>query len=169
MNTAHFDPARRPATVGACLAWLPWLPALPAAADAPVAEPAIAKTADDASLQWGGCPDFLPPGCAIAVLHGDPAQPNVDIFFRVPAKSEIAPHTHTSAERMVLVAGEMSVTYEGQPTVALTPGTYAYGPAGRPHRATCVSEVPCVLFIAFESPLDAIPAGPAGNVHDSSP
>lgn len=163
MNTVNFDQARWPATAVACLAWALASLALPAAAEAPVTGPALARTADDASLQWGGCPDFLPPGCAIAVLHGDPAQPNVDIFFKVPAKSEIAPHTHTSAERMVLVAGELRVSYQGQAAVTLTPGTYAYGPAGRPHSAACVSDVPCVLFIAFESPLDAIPAASAGD------
>jgi quercetin dioxygenase-like cupin family protein len=163
MNAANINQARWPATIGACLAWVFTAPALPATAEVAVAEPAIAKTANDASLQWGGCPDFLPPGCAIAVLHGDPAQPNVDIFFRVPAKAEIAPHSHTSAERMVLVSGEMRVSYEGQAPVTLTPGTYAYGPAGKPHSASCVSDVACILFIAFESPLDAIPLGVAGR------
>jgi quercetin dioxygenase-like cupin family protein len=131
--------------------------------EASVAEPAIAANPDGPALQWGDCPDFLPSGCAIAVLHGDPAKPNVDIFFRVPAKSEIAPHTHTSAERMVLVAGEMLVAYEGQAPVTLTPGTYAYGPAGRSHSASCVSDVPCILFIAFESPLDAKPIAAKGR------
>lgn len=132
-------------------------------AEASAPEPAIARTADDASLAWGGCPEFLPAGCAIAVLHGDPSKPNVDILFKVPGKSEIAPHTHTSAERMVLVAGELQVTYDGQPAMRLTPGTYAYGPAGRAHSASCVSDVPCVLFIAFESPLDALPVAAAGH------
>ena len=93
-----------------------------ARADVPGDEPAIARAADDAGLQWGGCPDFLPAGCAIAVLHGDPSKPNVDIFFKLPAKSEIPLHTHTSAERMVLVAGELQVTYEGQAAARLTPG-----------------------------------------------
>lgn len=132
-----------------------------ASAEAAGDEPAIAMAADDAGLQWGGCPEFLPAGCAIAVLHGDPSKPNVDIFFKVPAKSEIPLHTHTSAERMVLVSGELHVTYQGQALAELRPGTYAYGPAGRPHGATCVSEVPCILFIAFESPLDAIASGAA--------
>ena len=127
------------------------------------AEPAIATSPDGSDLQWGGCPDFLPAGCAIAVLHGDPAKPNVDIFLRVPAKSEIAPHTHTSAERMILVAGEMRVAYAGQAIVTLRPGTYAYGPAGRPHSASCVSDAPCILFIAFESPLDAMPIAAEGR------
>jgi mannose-6-phosphate isomerase-like protein (cupin superfamily) len=120
-------------------------------------EQALARTARDADLKWGPCPPFLPKGCAIAVLHGDPAKDNVDVFFKVPAKSTIPLHWHTSPERMVLVAGELHVTYDGQKTAVLKPGTYAYGPAKRPHNGYCASAVPCVLFIAFESPLDAVP------------
>lgn len=130
---------------------------LPAYAQAPEPEPAIAWTAEDGRLQWGPCPAFLPEGCRIAVLHGDPAKPNVDIFFKVPANSKLPLHWHTSAERMVLVAGELHVTYEGQAATILKPGTYAYGPATRPHSGFCASAVSCVLFIAFESPLDAVP------------
>jgi quercetin dioxygenase-like cupin family protein len=163
MNRNFRNHERRPipfrGILGVALAMIASL----ACADAPGDEPAVTRTLDDAALQWGGCPDFLPAGCAIAVLHGEPAKPNVDIFFRVPAGSTIAPHTHTSAERMVLVAGELEVTYAGQAASRLTPGTYAYGPAGREHRAACVSDVPCVLFIAFESPLDATPSAAAGQ------
>ena len=126
-------------------------------AAAPDAEPAISRTAGDAALAWGACPDFLPAGCAIAVLHGDPSQPNADVFFKVPARSEIPLHSHTSAERMVLVAGELEVTYQGQAPVRLAPGAYAYGPPGRPHGGRCVSDVPCILFIAFETAVDAVP------------
>jgi len=95
-------------------------------------------------------------GRRIAVLHGDPAKDNVDVFLKVPAKSSLPLHWHSSAERMVLVAGELQVTYEGQKMAVLKPGTYAYGPAKRPHTGVCQSAVPCVLFIAFESPLDAV-------------
>ena len=128
-------------------------------ANAQVAAPdqALTRTARDAQLKWGPCPPFLPKGCGIAVLHGDPAKDNVDVFLKVPAKSTIPLHWHTSAERMVLVAGELHVTYDGQKTAVLRSGTYAYGPAKRPHKGFCASAVPCVLFIAFESPLDAVP------------
>jgi hypothetical protein len=34
---------------------------------------------------------------------------------------------------------------------------YAYGPAQHVHEAQCVSVDPCVLFIAFEQPIDATP------------
>jgi quercetin dioxygenase-like cupin family protein len=131
--------------------------ALPARAQAPDQETAITWTADDGRLQWSPCPEFLPEGCRIAVLHGDPAKANVDVFFKVPAKAKLPLHWHTSAERMVLVAGELRVTYEGEAATVLKPGTYAYGPARRPHSGFCVSAVPCVLFIAFESPVDAVP------------
>lgn len=133
------------------------LAATPAYAQAPAAAQALTRTAADAKLTWGPCPPFLPAGCGIAVLHGDPALGNFDIYFKVPGKSVIPPHWHTSAERMVLVSGELEVTYEGQPTARLVPGTYAYGPPKQPHHGTCVSADPCVLMIAFESPLDAVP------------
>jgi quercetin dioxygenase-like cupin family protein len=134
-----------------------------AGADSPPDEPAISRSAGDAALQWGGCPEFLPAGCAIAVLHGDPSQPNADVFFKVPAHSRIPLHSHTSPERMVLVAGELEVTYQGQSPTRLVPGDYAYGPAGLPHSGHCVSDVSCVLFIAFESAVDAVPAATAGT------
>ncbi|MES2859357.1 MAG: cupin domain-containing protein [Pseudomonadota bacterium] len=133
------------------------LAAFAALAHAPTDEPAVTRTSGDASLEWSPCPSFLPKGCGIAVLHGDPAKDNVDVFFKVPARSNIPLHTHTSAERMVLVAGELHVTYAGQSTVVLKPGTYAYGPAQKPHEGFCASAEPCILFIAFESPLDAMP------------
>jgi mannose-6-phosphate isomerase-like protein (cupin superfamily) len=114
-------------------------------------------SASDKGIKWGDCPAFLPKGCQIGVLQGDPAKPNVDIFFKVPGKSKIAAHKHTSAERMVLVQGEMQVTYDGHKPVTLKRGSYAYGPAGLAHEAVCRSAEPCVLFIAFEQPLDAIP------------
>lgn len=121
-------------------------------------EAPITRSAGDTNLQWGPCPDIFPSGCKIAVLHGDPAKPNADIFLEVEAGSRLTTHTHTSAERMILVAGELSVQYEGFAAQTLTPGDYAYGPAELPHKAECISDVPCTLFIAFENPVDAMQA-----------
>ena len=134
-----------------------------AMADKPAADPALAYTFKDPSLKWGPCPPFIPKGCEIAVVHGDPAKPNVDVFFKVPGGSTIPEHWHTSAERMVLVSGELKVTYQGQSATTLKPGMYAYGPPKVAHQATCAKGDPCVLFIAFESPLDANPGVHAGK------
>ncbi len=129
---------------------------VPVSAQEAAAERIVVRSAD-APLDWGPCPDFMPAGCSLAVLHGDPSKPNADVFFRVPAGSSLPVHWHTSAERMVLVAGELRVSFEGQEAVVLRPGTYAYGPPKRPHGGACVSAGPCILFIAFEGPVDALP------------
>ena len=139
------------AMISVLLATSPWA-VNPAAAQ----EPPQNWTARDAKLKWGACPPFLPKGCQIAILHGDPAKNNADIFFKVPANAVIPRHWHTSAERLVLVSGELHVTYDGQKTLVLKPGAYAYGPAKLPHKAECKKAGPCVLFIAFEQPVDAV-------------
>ncbi|MFU8817297.1 MAG: cupin domain-containing protein [Pseudomonadales bacterium] len=131
-----------------------------AVAQTPGAEQAHIWQADSDELEWGPCPEFMPEGCGIAVLQGDPEQRNADVFFRLPGESTVARHWHTSAERMVLVSGELEVDYDGQEPVTMQPGTYAYGPAKLPHTTVCASAEPCVLFIAFEEPVDAEPGAP---------
>lgn len=108
------------------------------------------------ALQWGPCPAIFPTGCQIAVLHGDPSKPNADVFLRVPGGYTIPAHSHTSAERMILVEGQLTVKYKGAPAAALTTGEYAFGPAGLPHDAKCAAGKSCTLFIAFEGPVDAM-------------
>lgn len=122
-----------------------------------ISEKSVSFSENDPNLQWGPCPEFMPEGCSITVLHGNPAEPNSDVFLKIPAHSVIPNHTHTSAERMILVAGELEVTYEGEQPTKLVAGSYAYGPANKPHSAKC-GDTPCILFVAFEKPLDAIPA-----------
>lgn len=118
-------------------------------------ELSLTKLADDPNLVWGPCPAFMGKQCKIAVLHGDPAKDNSDILFKVPGSFKIPLHWHTSPERMVLLKGKMSVTYEGEKTNTLHTNSYAYGPAKKPHRAYCHNGEDCVLFIAFEKPIDA--------------
>ncbi|TVS08868.1 MAG: cupin domain-containing protein [Gammaproteobacteria bacterium] len=115
---------------------------------------------DGEDLVWAECPDFFPEGCGMAVLQGDPADHNADILLRIPGQSTIPHHWHSSAERMVLVAGEFHVHYDGQEPVVMRQGTYAYGPPRLPHVAHCRSDEDCLLFIAFEKPVDAIPGAP---------
>lgn len=134
-----------------------FLPAAVFAQSSDPAEKAFIWNADDEELEWAACPEFLPDDCRLAALQGDPAEPNADLFFKLQGNTKAPKHIHTSAERMVLISGEFHVDYEGQDPIVMTAGTYAYGPAELPHTASCVSEEPCVLFIAFEEPVDAIP------------
>jgi len=116
---------------------------------------AVTRDPDAADLDWGPCPAFMPDDCGIAVLQGDPAEPNADVLFRLPGNTTAPHHWHTSAERMVLVSGKMQVDYDNQEPVVLRPGTYAYGPPRLAHTTYCLSDEDCILFIAFEEPVDA--------------
>jgi mannose-6-phosphate isomerase-like protein (cupin superfamily) len=114
---------------------------------------------DDPALEWGDCAEGFPAGCQVTVLQGDPAKPNADVLLRLRPDSRVAHHWHTSAERMVLLAGEFHVDFDGHPPVVMRAGSYAYGPAKLPHVARCAEGDPCVLFIAFEEPVDTIFTG----------
>lgn len=155
--TTPIQPSDHSKVFRAPLACLSFCISLLALSSASAEQPAFIWTADDPGLQWGPCPDFMPPGCELAVLQGDPGKSNADVFFKLPGNTTAASHWHTSAERMVLVSGELHVDYDGQEPVVMRPGTYAYGPAKLPHVAACRSSDPCVLFIAFEEPVDAVP------------
>lgn len=121
------------------------------------AEAPLAVRASDSNLKWGSCPPIFSGDCAIAVLHGDPAKPNADVFLRIGAGTALPMHRHTSAERMILVSGKLRVHYRGAAPATLAPGDYAYGPAGLAHSAVCLGKQRCTLFIAFEGPVDALP------------
>lgn len=92
------------------------------------------------------------------MLQGNPAENNTDIFFKIPPGTELVKHKHTSAERMVLVSGKLQVNYDGHDKEILETGDYGYGPPELPHEATCLEgEDPCILFIAFNLPIDVFP------------
>jgi len=121
-------------------------------------EGAFSRTVSDKDIAWGPCPPFFPAGCELAAIQGDPSKPNSDIYFKIPGGYVFPAHWHTSAERMVLVSGELDVTYKGQDTTHLKTGMYAYGPAKAVHEGKCISKEPCILTIAFEAPVDAFKA-----------
>ena len=118
-------------------------------------ENSVLISVDDESLQWGPCPPFIPEGCKAAVLHGDLAQSNADVVFKFEGGLDLPNHWHNSAERMILLSGELEVTYKGEPKRIMKKGNYAFGPAKKPHTAKCVSKKPCILFVGFVEPVDA--------------
>lgn len=134
---------------------LPLLLLTPTAILAQDSNTSFIRNANDKQLKWGGCPEFMPESCSIAVLQGDPAKPNTDLFFKMQGNTSVPNHWHHSAERMVLVSGKMEVEYKGQEPATISTGDYAYGPPEKPHTASCVSEEPCVLFIGWNKPVDA--------------
>ncbi len=121
-------------------------------------EGAFIRTVDDVDameMGWAPCPEFMPEGCELHVIRDDEGV-NADALFKMAPGTTVPTHWHTSAERMVLLSGEMRVNYQGQRPSQFGPFTYAYGPPGLPHETRCAEGEECVLFIAFEKPVDAI-------------
>ena len=118
-------------------------------------EISVLNSFKDKNLEWGACPPFMPDGCEIAVLHGDPSKSNADVLFKVNGHSAIPNHWHNSHERMVLLTGKLEVTYKNEKSRIMKVGDFAYGPAKKPHSAKCLSKDPCILYIGFGEPVDA--------------
>ncbi|MCO4822158.1 MAG: cupin domain-containing protein [Flavobacteriaceae bacterium] len=119
-------------------------------------ETSFSTTIDNKDLKWLPAPDFFP-NCSFTILHGDISKPNLDFFFKIEPNTKVVNHTHNSPERMVLISGDLEVQYQGEKPVILKAGTYAYGPSGKPHKAKCLDNGPCVLFVAMVDPFDAVP------------
>lgn len=111
---------------------------------------------NDPNVAWGAAPPAFP-GCSVTILNGDISKPRLDFFFKVEPNREVVRHTHNSAERMILVQGNLEVQYDGEDAVVLKPGMYAYGPAKKPHRAKCLDGDPCILFVGMNEPFSAEP------------
>lgn len=109
----------------------------------------------DPTLTWAPCPPVFPKGCEVAVLQGDPAAGPSDIFLRIPTDYTFPSHTHTSAEHIVLVKGVLHVFYASGAPGELKEGSYALVPGKLVHGAHCAGGAGCVLFIHFDSPIDA--------------
>ena len=127
-----------------------------AVAQAPAGSQPLRWSHTDGGLKWSPCPPIFPKGCELTVLHGDPATGPSDVFLRAPADYTFPAHWHTSAEHMVIVAGLVHVTYAGGKQVELAERTYALVPAKMGHKAHCATA--CVMFIRFDSPVDATAA-----------
>ncbi|MBA2404456.1 MAG: DUF4437 domain-containing protein [Bdellovibrionales bacterium] len=122
---------------------------------AQAADKPITRTMNDKNIKWGPCPEIFPQGCQLGLLHGSPEKKNTDVFLKLPPNYNLPAHTHTSAEHMTMVSGNLEVQFKDEKKIVLTPGTYAFGPAEHAHQAKCTSKDSCVLFISFDEPIDA--------------
>ena len=124
------------------------------------ADSALTHQVGDRYLNWIACPQAFVRGCSVAYVHGGPGKPNSDIFLRIPGWSGIPTHWHSSAQRMIVLSGELELGHDGSETNTYTPGSYLYTPRRNAHGGHCRSEEDCVVFIALEQPLDVFTTDP---------
>jgi quercetin dioxygenase-like cupin family protein len=90
-----------------------------------------------------------PPGSESVLLRADPKTHALELLVRFPAGHVIAPHTHDSNERIIVLEGQLTVREDSGAKV-LNTGGYAYLPAGEVQRLSCSSSTRCTFYLAWD-------------------
>jgi quercetin dioxygenase-like cupin family protein len=85
-------------------------------------------------------------GAKQAVLWGDPAKGAYGTLKSMPGGTMLGLHTHTHAQRVVVVSGTIEFNMEGEAKKELGAGSYVSIPAAAAHDATCKTGADCVYF-----------------------
>lgn len=128
-------------TDGPCSAT--WVDGTPKPTDAVGAEATRTESAHHVfvrskELQWNDGPASLPPGAKLAVLAGDPSNPQpFTMRIRVPAGYRIAPHHHPADENVTVISGSFvmgtGVEFNTEYGEKLAAGDFVMMPAGTHH------------------------------------
>jgi quercetin dioxygenase-like cupin family protein len=112
------------------------------AADSPADRKPVVRPA--AEVQWTDHPSIK--GARTAVLWGDPKSGAYGALRSLPGGTSLPLHTHSSDERVVVLSGTISLSFEGEAARDLPAGSYAFVPAGLKHSAICKAGPDCVYF-----------------------
>jgi len=105
---------------------------------APAAPPSPHVMVAPTGLKWGDPPPSLPAGAKLAVVQGDPSQPQPFVVrLQVPAGYKIAPHWHPGVENVTVLAGTVALgmgdTFDESKMTAASVGAYASLPPEMRH------------------------------------
>src|SRR5262249_26896765 len=96
----------------------------------------------------------LPPAAFGANLWGDPATGPYGFVGKFPVNFRVPLHSHTNDVRVVMLKGNMVITYPGELEVEIAEGGYFLLPARRAYVASCAKGCE---FLAFDQlPFDII-------------
>src|SRR5262245_57844955 len=90
-----------------------------------------------------------PPGSESVMLRSDSRTGGMELLVRYPAGHVIAPHSHESNERIMVLEGQMTVR-QGTGETQLNAGGYAFLPAGEVQRLSCSSKTRCTFYLAWD-------------------
>src|SRR5262249_18179857 len=98
-----------------------------------------------------------PPGSESVMLRMDEKTHAMELLVRFPAGHVIAPHTHESNERIIVLEGQLTLRQDSGPT-GLNAGGYAYRPAREVQRLSFTSKPRCTFYRAWDGNPAAKPA-----------
>lgn len=100
---------------------------------------------DGASVVYQPGPPNLPKGTQISMVSGDPAKPGPFVLrIKAPANTVIAPHTHSEAETLTILAGSIyhqhGTTLNKAAGQHLKAGGFVFLPKDMPHALWTTAE-----------------------------
>jgi quercetin dioxygenase-like cupin family protein len=98
-----------------------------------------------------------PPGMESVFLREDAGTGGIELLVRFPAGHVIAPHSHDSNERLIVLEGRMTLRQDSGET-GLNPGAYAFLPAHEVQRLSCGSAGRCTVYLAWDGNPKSHPA-----------
>jgi quercetin dioxygenase-like cupin family protein len=85
-------------------------------------------------------------GAQVATLWGDPKSGAYGALKKLAAGTELALHTHSQDQKVVVVSGTITLAIEGGETKDMTAGAYSEIPGGTRHSSRCKAGADCVYF-----------------------
>lgn len=85
-------------------------------------------------------------GISQADLWGDSKKGPHGSMTKFAAGTKVGLHTHTAADKIIVVSGTMIFGDAAGKEVKLGPGSYRLEPAGFPHTTACAEGADCVIF-----------------------
>lgn len=90
------------------------------------------------ALKWGPAPPGFPAGAQVAVISGDPSQPQPYVLrAQFPANYRLAPHSHPMTENATVLSGTIALgmgdKFDEAAMQTVSAGGYASLPAGMRH------------------------------------
>ena len=125
-----------------------------------------------ADIVWKDAPAVLPAGAKAAILEGDPGKEGPFVIrLKVPAGFRIAPHTHSTIERVTVISGTAKLGFGAKldPSVAKTlpAGSYVYFSQGMEHFA--IFDEDTVIQLHGLGPWDLVYLDPADDPTNNKP
>jgi len=95
-------------------------------------------------LKWVDNPAMK--GAKQAVLWGDPAKGPYGVLKSIPGGTMMGLHTHSNAQKAIVVSGTVEFNMDGEAKKELTAGSFVSIPAAAAHDVTCKPGADCVYF-----------------------
>jgi len=98
-----------------------------------------------------------PPGSESVFLRADEKTHGIELLVRFPAGHVIAPHSHDSNERILVLEGQLMLRQESGET-AIDTGGFAFLPAREVQRLSCGAKSRCTFYLAWDGSPKSSPA-----------